>query len=83
MVCFSARVRFYKALLGLEIFDGRREFFGGGGAGKQGFAAWLWLKPLSQASQLPHLIGGGFETGSWPQERFLAAAKIRVYILFK
>ena len=31
MACFSARVRFYKALLGLEIFDGRREFFVGEG----------------------------------------------------
>ena len=72
-------MRVYKALLGLDFFDGRWEGFcgAGGGGGGEGFVGCVWLKAPSQASQLPQGDRGVSGVGSLPQERFLAANKIR------
>ena len=78
MACFSARVRVYKALLGLDFFDGRWDVFyrlgerGGGG----GFVGWVRLKSPSLASQRLQWDRGVFAVGALPQEQFLAANKI-------
>ena len=71
MTCFSARVRVYKALLGLDFFDGRWDVFceGRSGVVRQAFIGAVWQLALSGASPLPHLGG----VVALPQERFLAA----------